>query len=269
MQYLVNVSGDVYEKQNKTYVINSDTIENAQIIATQNFRDEFSATSCEVFIKPHKRTYRAILSFTLMLIPILLSLINWKHGHDTISISPDYISCLYSVLLYSAFVVRFKGIQRTVSSWIDILFCIFIVLLLSSFIKTILVSKTISLFGIKVLTINTNIFLPIALILSWIGLKVVSLVCIAGITIIAMFNIMALNEAMGTIFGSVYIICSFIGIMLYLSIEPVLEEIVFNLKKTAVNGLNYISRDVSQAKNKITEIQNSNSKKDNEKENEG
>lgn len=269
MQYLVNVSGDVFDKQNKTYIVNSDTVENAKNIATQNFCDEFSVSSYEVCVKPHKRTHTAISAFVCMLIPILLSLINWKHGHNTISICPDYISCLYSVLIYAAFVVRFKGIKRTAGSWIDILFCVFIVLLLASFIKTVLVTQTINLFGLKQITISTNILFPIILILSWIGLKIVSLTCIAGIILISMFNIIALNEAMGMIFGSLYIVCSFVGILLYLSIEPALDEILINLKKSATRGLSNMSKDVSQVKNKISEMKCNRLKTDHQEKNEG
>ena len=169
MQYVIQVSGDVANKRNKAYVINSSSEEEAQKIAAQSFCDEFYTNSDVVYVKPHKRTNKSIASFIFMLIPILLSLINWKNGHDTISISPDYISCLYSVLIYAAFVVRFKGVQRTVSSWIDILFCVFTVLLLSSFIKTILVTKTVSILGFTEISINTNVLLPVAIILSWLG----------------------------------------------------------------------------------------------------
>ena len=263
MQYLVQVSGDVSNKQNKTYVVNSDSIENAQIIATQNFCDEFDINGEAVYVKPHKRTVKAITAFVFMLIPILLSLISWKNGHDTISISPDYISCLYGVLFYAAFIVRFKGIQRTVNSWIDILFCVFSVLLLSSFVKTILVTKTISLLGITEITISTNVVLPVAIILSWLGLKIVSLTCMAGVSIIALFNITALNEAMGMICGPLYVICSFVGIMLYLSVEPAFVESLSHFKMAATKGLNYISNDVSQAKSKAINIKSTISKKDN------
>lgn len=262
MQYLVNVCGDVSNKQNKTYVVNSSSAEDAQIVAKQYFFDDFGVRSCEVFLKPHKRTYVACLSFILMLIPILLSLINWKVGHKTISVSPDYISCLYGVLIYSAFIVRFKGIKRTVSSWIDILFCVFVVLLLSTFIKTIMVTQTIDLFGFKSITINTSILLPIVIALSWLGLKIVSLVCMVALVLIAMLNIVALNEAMGMFFGSLYIISSFVGVLLYLSVEPVLSESICAISKATLKGVKYISNDVAQAKSKIVESSSSALKKD-------
>lgn len=254
MQYVVQVSGEVLDKQNKAYVVDSKTAEEAQLIATQTFCEDFAIESDAVYVKSHKRTYKAIIAFVFMLIPILLSFIGWKNGHDTISISPDYLSCLYGVLIYAAFVVRFKGIQRTVSSWIDILFCVFTVLLLSTFVKTILVTKTISLLGLADITISTNVVLPVAILLSWLGLKVVSLVCMGGVAIIALFNITALNTAMGTIFGPLYIICSFIGIMMYLSVEPAFVETLLQVRNVAVKGLHRLSGDVSYAKAKAINV---------------
>ena len=254
MQYVVQVSGEALDKKNKAYVVESKTDEEAQLIATQTFCEDFAIESNAVCVKAHKRTYKAIIAFMFMLIPILLSFIRWKNGHDTISISPDYLSCLYGVLIYAAFIVRFKGIQRAVNSWIDILFCVFTILLLSTFVKTILVTKTICLFGLTDITINTNVILPVAIILSWLGLRIVSLVCMGGVAIIALFNITALNAAMGTIFGPLYIICSFIGIMMYLSVEPAFVETLLQVKNAATRGMHRLSGDVSNAKTKVINV---------------
>lgn len=286
MQYIVQVSGETLNTQNKAYIINSKSEEEANLIARRTFCEDFSVESATVSVKTNKRTFKAICAMILMLISIFLSFINWKNGHDTISIRPDYLSCLYGVLIYAAFVVRFKGIQRTVSSLIDVLFCAFTVLLLSNFVKTILVTETISLFGLTDISVSTEVILPIAIILSWLGLKMVSLFCMGAIAIIALFNISALNTAMGGIFGPVYIICSFLGIMLYLSVEPAFVETLSQVKKATVSGLNRLNGDVSYAKSRVVDVKasisnkinfsktnaNENSSKDNEnslKDNEG
>lgn len=41
MQYVVQVSGEVLDKQNKAYVVDSKTAEEAQLIATQTFCEDF------------------------------------------------------------------------------------------------------------------------------------------------------------------------------------------------------------------------------------
>lgn len=122
-----------------------------------------------------------------------------------------------------------------------------IILLLSSLIKTILEVKTFNLFFIKDISINPNIILPVAIILSWLGLKLISAACMIGIGILAIFNIANLSDAMGTIYGPAYIICAFMGILLYLSIEPVLLEALPHMKRSANCGLNYIRNDCVEA----------------------
>lgn len=268
MQYLVQVSGDITNKLNKTYVVNSNSLEKAQVMATQNFCEEFEITSADVYVKSHRRTVKAIFAFIFMLVPILLSLISWKNGHDTISISPDYISCLYGTLIYAAFIVRFKGVQRMVSSWIDILFCVFSILLLSSFVKTILATETISILGLTKFTIDSKVLLPIAIVLSWLGLKFVSLVCMAIIAIIALFNITALNAAMGMICGPLYVICSFVGIVMYLAVEPAYLETLSHFKSVAAKGLSRLNNEITQTKSKAISIKSSITSKTNS-ENEG
>ena len=231
MQYVIQVSGNVANKQNKAYVVNSSSMDEAKKIATQKFCDEFSTNTTEIYAESNKRTGKSIAALIYMFIPIILSFVKWKNGHETIVITPDYISCLYGAFIYGAFVVRFKGVQRTVSSFIDMLFCVVIVLLLASFAKTILITKSINVFGLTEINIDTNMFLIVAIVLSWLGL-----------------NITALNAAMGNIYGPLYIICAFIGIILYISIEPAFMEAMFRLKSMTAKGLYSFKKDEYQIK---------------------
>lgn len=254
MQYLVQVSGDVLEKQSKSYAVAADSKEAAQEIAAENFRKEFYVGHDEVSVSLNKRTFHALVSFILISVPILLSFIGWKDGHDTIKISPDYVSCFYGVLIYSSFIVRFKGIRRTVGSWIDIGFCILIVLLLSTFIKTILVNKTLSFLGFIDIPISTNALLLIAILLSWFGMKLISLACMGIVVIAALFNISALNQAMGSFFGPMYVICSFVGILFYLSVEPACFDALNQAKKLLYKGGAYLLNDISQGQQQVVKI---------------
>ena len=256
MQYLIYTSGEVLNRYDKAYVIKAPSKEKAQEIARTSFTEEFNVTDENIYVKPYKRTYKAIVAYAFMLIPIILSFINWKVGHDTVSMRPDYISCLYAVLIYAAFIVRFKGIQRTIGSWIDIVFCFVIVMLLSSFIQTILVTKTFNILWIKEISINTNMVLPIAIILSWLGLKQVSATCMVGIGVLSLFNITALSNAMGSIYGPAYIIGAFMGTLFYLSIEPALIEALPYFKKSVSSGMNCMRNDFVEVGNSAKNLGN-------------
>lgn len=255
MQYMVEVSGDVVDRQKKAYVVGSGSPEEAQLAATRHFCNEFAINGDSVLVKSNKRTGRAAAALAVMAIPIFLSFIGWRNGHDTIDISPDYLSCLYAALIYGAFVVRFKGIARAVSSLTDVLFCVFTVLLLSSFIKTILVTETINFLGLAEITVSTSLVLPAAIVLSWLGLKLVSLVCMGAVALAALVNINALNAAMGSVFGPMYVICSFVGIMLYLSVEPVMVETLQQIRRTAVRGAQRLSVEAACAADQAVSLQ--------------
>ena len=51
MQYVVQVSGEVLDKQNKAYVVKSKTDKEAQLIATQTFCKDFAIESNAVYVK--------------------------------------------------------------------------------------------------------------------------------------------------------------------------------------------------------------------------
>ncbi len=251
MEYLVRTTGEVTDRKTKSYVVRASSEQEAQEIAEKNFSEDFlitdQITERAIFADPKKRTSKAVTACVLMLIPIALSCIKWAAGHDMISIAPDLISCLYAAILYGAFIVRFKGISRTISSGTDILLGIVIILLLSSFVNIILVDTTIRIFGIWELPVKTNIILIAALVLSWIGLKVISSICFILVGLFALNNILLLNDAMGTIFGPLYIISSVLGIAFYCSVEPAISESKLHITRSAKSALNYAKKDFTEA----------------------
>ena len=97
MQYVVQVNGEVTGQQSRTYIVDSQTADEAQSVAKQNFQSDYQTINDPKCVKMYKRTKNALVSLAFMLIPILLSLVDWKNGHDTIRIGPDYLSCFYAV----------------------------------------------------------------------------------------------------------------------------------------------------------------------------
>ena len=59
-----------------------------------------------------------------MTVVILLSFVEWKNDHSTVSIRPDMISMMYAVLVYSAYVVRVKRIRKMLELIREIIVCI-------------------------------------------------------------------------------------------------------------------------------------------------
>ncbi|MBQ6873236.1 MAG: hypothetical protein IJO24_02890 [Clostridia bacterium] len=255
MQYLVEVSGEVASRKNKTYVINSSSEGNAQLIATQRFNDEYYIVGEPVSSKPKMRTKKAIVSFVLMAIAIVISFIPWfiEGTHEPVSIRPDVFSLLYSVAFYCAYFLRFKGIKQTFDSWIDVTSVVFLTLLVSTFVKAITLPAKINLFGLVSFDINPMIILIFALLLSVLGVKLASVLAFAILGMFAASQMIQLSDAMA-IWGIVYVLCAFIGLGMNFSIEPAISETFSALKLTASSGMKFLSNDVAIAKSQLSGI---------------
>ena len=140
--------------------------------------------------------------------------------------------------------VRVKGIHRTIGTKIDIALAIIVVLLLSTFIKIFLVVKTFDfiLFDIDV---DTRIILAVAIVLSWLGMKFVSLALMMIIAVLSMVNVVNINQAMG-IWGTVFVMCAFVGFLFYLSVEPAVIEARPYYKRVINNGMRKMKEDVGE-----------------------
>lgn len=248
-EYIVPVTGSVPERKTTSYLVRACSQDDARRIAEGKFSEEFG-TFGESPSALDNRTPRAIAACTLMSIAIGLSYIDWAHGDNLISISPSLTSCLISLILYTAYVVRFKGIHRIVTSENDIALCLCVILLFASFIQTIL-AKEVTLFPktllTKELSIDSYYLLFATILLSWIGVKIVSAACFLLVGIAAFSSIMSLSDAMGSLFGPLYILSSFFGLLFYISVEPAASEALYHIKASSRAAKKYVENDFHQA----------------------
>lgn len=172
MKYLIHTEGKIVNLQGKSYRVKASTKEEAQQLAREQFIEEYGCNGEIYTSKAIKTKVVTAGSIIGMLIAVLLSFINWKSEHATISIKPDLISTVMAIVIYSAYVIRFKGLQR-MSDCTDWIFFILSVLLLSSFIQSILSSRE---FQIPIIGtyIDCRMLFVLAMILSWLGLKILS-----------------------------------------------------------------------------------------------
>lgn len=224
MKYLIHTEGKIVNLQGKSYRVKAATKEEAQQLAREQFIEEYGCNGEIYTSKAIKTKVVTAGSIIGMLIAVLLSFINWKSEHATISIKPDLISTVMAIVIYSAYVIRFKGLQR-MSDCTDWIFFILSVLLLSSFIQSILSSREFQIPIIRTY-IDCRMLFVLAMILSWLGLKILSVGCMAFIVLCGFFKIISLNVAMGNIWGTVYAMGAAVGIILYLVIEPAIQEML-------------------------------------------
>lgn len=245
MKYLIYTEGKVINVQGKSYTVNASTEKEAQELAEEQFIDEYGYNG-EIYTSKGKKLNKFTgISIVSMIMAILLSFINWKLDHSTVSIKPDLISCIMAFAIYSAYVIRIKGLQR-MNSYVDLVFMVLLILLFSSFIQCILLNSTFT-FIIWDVSIDCRMLLIIAAILSWLGMKMLSAGCMAIIIICALVKICILNSAMGNLWGPMYVICAGVGIITYLLIEPAVQEMMPYYQDCAQRTMMGLKKNISEA----------------------
>ena len=66
------------------------------------------------------------------------------NGHEFVTLAPDMISAFVSIAMFSAFVVRIKGIKRMVSSGLDLIQSVSIMLLIMPFVRAFMIKDEIN-----------------------------------------------------------------------------------------------------------------------------
>lgn len=260
MEFLVHTSGEVYDIQNKTYVIKASSESQAVEIAKQNFKKEFNCTQINTETQSLKRTKRTFAAGILMFVAIVISLFTYTYKDTFLffsierefSFAPSMQSCILAIIFYASYVIRFKGIARTVATTTDIIFCVLSILLLSSVFELILTTDNLNLLGFIPLP-DSLIILIFTIIFSLLGIKLLSVLCMIFIALTAVSNISIANEAMGFL-GVIYILCSFMGLLLYLSIEPTVLEALPKIQKSFSGIFKSVKKDFSDARNEADSI---------------
>lgn len=255
-QFLVQAGGAVATERDKTYVVNapSGTEEEAQQIASEMFAEEFRCVG-EVYTGKVVKRNGTLWLILFMTVAILLSFVGWKKGHSTVSIRPDMISMMYAVLIYSAYVVRVKGIRKMLESIREIVVCILVLMLFASFVQIFLGTNEFKIFGIELFSFDSKILLLIAFLLSWLGVKFVSVVTLGLVVVCALAKLSIVNEAMG-VWGIVYVLSGFIGIILYLKTEPQVVAALPSYRKSLKAQMSYLKNDIFEAGREGLEIKN-------------
>ena len=261
-EYLVHTSGEISTYQNKAYAIRAESQQEAEATARRSFEREFDCISIETQAQSYTRTKRAVAACILMLAAILLSLGNYSYIKDggwfrkdtviTVALKPEMTSTLFAIVFYSIFVIRFKGIRRVTETKIDIAFTVLSVLLFSTMFRLILGGENLNLFGLIKLP-DPKVAILIAIFASLLGVKLVSVGCMFFVAFAALSNLMNADKAMG-LWGVAYIMCSFLGILLCLSVEPAVLEALPQIKNSFVRMGGAAKKELADAKGQTKAI---------------
>lgn len=219
MRYIVRTRGEIIDSHEKVYSVNAKNKGEAELLARRRFSDDFAVYNNSIQSSASRVSFQLWFSMIAMLAAVLLSFLEWKTGHKTVSLKPTFLSCLYAAGLYLAYVVRFRGMKNMFNTWTDNVFLFLMILLFSSIIQIVFVTNSVKFLFWEIPAGATTI-LFITVLLSWLGLKLMSVVGALFIICLAIGNISLVSSAMGNVFGTVYLLCAVASLLLYAASDP-------------------------------------------------
>lgn len=243
-----------YEKSEiKTFIVTAPTEE----LAKARLQDKLNTDNIVcVGIKKKQSAIPAIIAFSIAL---FFTFTPYYKGFAAYHLSPDVKSVFFALLIYAAFVVRIKGIEKTAVNFSDLIVSIMAILLLAVFIRvfakdakepTNFFARILALIGIKITNYG---LLAFAIIFSWLGVKLVSAVMLLLIALLGLSELFSMGVFMGDFKSVTFMISSFFGFIFYLKYEgPKMINSVMGASTKAFNFFNSnISEGFEYAKEKI------------------
>lgn len=187
-------------------------------------------------------------------VTVLMSFFRYyeKDGFNSLELYPNIVSLLLSLVVYSAFVIRIKGIENIFKNFSDTLISILFIVVMGIFIKIFTGDSTIPAGAIgkflKMIGLGNNYVLIIAaIILSWLGLKQICGFVWLAVIGFGLTELVTCGNYMGDFKGSLFILSAFLGCIFYLKYEGKL--IINSFKKLTVSTINFIGNDIKESQN--------------------
>lgn len=255
---------DVIDKVTTVSTVSSSSKEEAKEIVKKELesRNDFVGDSIVMRVE-EKNTREQIIATVLFVISVILSLTKWTIGtkHGQYDISPNLESGVYAVLVFLTLYVRFKGLNSIFDSLLDLIDCILIIALLSSFIRIVMIKQidlfdfTTLFFQIKPFTFSTTHLIVLGIVLSFLGLKLLSLISYGVVLFVGISNLMKISSAM-EIKGFIFFIFAIIGILLYLKNDPELQAALPFIQNTYRHGKHLLNNDLKISRQQVAGIKN-------------
>lgn len=223
-EYMVHTRGEVtkVDEERHTYIITANSQEEAALLAKNVFSEMYGSSPENIAASSSmvNRNLKGWLAVILLSIAIILSFRNWFVGGSTKAVvfKPNLIGGIYATFIYGAYLVRFKGVHELFHSILDTALLIVNIVTLSGIINMLLITERFSVLGIG-FPIDTHYVILFAILISWIGLKSISGVCLIVVILLGMLKLVTINAAMGNM-GILYVLSVTLGVLLYASIEP-------------------------------------------------
>jgi len=199
------------------YSVRGNSMDEAQKQALAIYQKSFPQAENIYVAKKSRLDTIAIICLS---IACFLSFIPWYTGGEKglipFSLKPKMITTALAIGLYSAVVLRVKGLQNSFNSLKATVLSILTIFLCSSFLNFFIGDMKFRLPPlIKELVIPGKIILAVAFLLSWLGVAFIAKIAWVVLFVFAAIQIMIGDAAMG-FWGNVYVITAFLGIVFQL-----------------------------------------------------
>lgn len=253
-----------YEKKEiKTFRVKANDSETA----TKKVQNEVALTYNGSCFGVNKKTSPKV-GIIFLGIAVFLSMFNYYSGFNSINLFPNVQALVFSLLIYSSFVIRVKGLKNTFKNGLDTIISILFIFVLGSFIKvfardsvdtTGIISSILKKIGFG----NNYLLILAAVVVSWIGMRQVSGFIWVAVILLGTVELFTMGDYMGTFKSVLFIMSAFIGFIFYLKYEGAV--IVNSFKNMASTTNSYISGNIKQsmdyAKDSINSIKNNSQSK--------
>ena len=187
--------------------------------------------------------------FLVIAVVLTIPKFDLNSGTAQLHLLPNGVSLILSIAIYSAVVLRVKGIQSSFNSAFDVVISMLCVWLLASFIKVLLndaveSSGIVSVFLEKIGMGNSLWLIILAVVLSWLGMKNISKYVYLIVAVLGFVELCSIDSYMGNYLCVIFLLSSFLGVVFYLKYEgKLITDSLANtvssiISKTGITNIN-------------------------------
>lgn len=234
----------------KNEIINVSRCAKTKEDAIEEYRNELCSQGKTV-IGISKRV-SPLCGIIFLSITFVMSLFRYYEtdGFKYLELYPNIISLMISLVIYSAFVIRVKGIENVFKNFSDSLISLLFILVMGIFINIFTGESTvptgiIGKFLAKIGFGNSYILICSAIVLSWLGLKQVCGFVWIAVIAFGLAELVTCGNYIGNYKGSIFILSAFLGCIFYLKYEGKL--ILNSFKRLSIYTVNRLDSDIQES----------------------
>ncbi len=265
MKYIVKTKGKVYDYKQIAYSINADSKEEAERIAQERFRKDYTVADNELSASASGVNISVLISLAALAVACVISFIGFRAGtaKNAAVIRPDFMSLLYGAGIYLILLCKFTGFKKMISpgfwkgmfsDWKEPVLALLLIIVIGSFIQLLFSQMQV---GFKFLNFHADVRV-LALILAlvaYFGSGILSLICLGLLLLLSKASLSTMAAALGNVKGLIFLACAAAGIITYVSSQPGLYQSFLNVGAMIRNPEKQLRKNLQETAENQTETE--------------